>query len=856
MKTDKKGINILFFFTLLLFFQSCSTKKKTWFHRAYHNTTAKYNGYFNANESLKKGIKKLHQKNKDDYTGLISVYPTSELENQKKSSPYMDKAIKKGSIVIQRHSIKVDGKEHCKWIDDNYLMIGKAYFYKANFEEATKAFTYIINEYPSSELVVESKLWLIRSSVGSGDFDAAESYIEDLNNEKKLSKKNKKLFSVVCSDYHVQKGEHEQAIEKLVEAAKTIKSKRERVRINYLLAQIYQNKKEQALARERYEMVLRASPEYEMAFNAKMNLARSLEKGDGSLNKTKQNLLKMTKDDKNTEYLDQIYFTIAEMDLNNNDTASAKENYNLSTTNSVNNNTQKAISFLALANIELEKNQYLLSSQNYDSAVFYMQEQDSRYKATKQQQQILSRLSFHIRTVLLQDSLLVLSKLPKVELDKKINQLIQQEIKKARLKEEEKKAKQQAFFEGARNNRDRFGENTGGGKWYFYNPATLSYGLSEFRKKWGSRKLEDDWRRKNKNSLAEFVEDSIINDSLVAITENRQDPKYYLQIIPKTNKEVSLAKDKIKESLYQAGIIFREDLGKITASTDNFAEIYIRFPEDKEFSPLALYNIYLNENEIPGNKKNEVKNIMLKKYPESLYTKILVNPKYKEEAEQKIAQQAQRYLKVLDMYKNGNYDQVLLKTAPPKKDLKNKYLLLRALAQIKLKKTKDAIRTLQEVSKADSLVYRASKSLISTIEDPSKLEKANETAILGSPYLFRTLAEHMVVVVLPKEGFDVTYFKTLVSDFNTENIGNDVFEISALMLGRDRHLILIKSFGNSQESLEYLGLLSEETKIKNILSNQEHKIMSISYENFAYFYKNKDTENYYKFFINKYNTSD
>ena len=856
MKTDKKIIKILFFFTLLIFFQSCSTKKKTWFHRTYHNTTAKYNGYFNGNESLKKGIKKLHQKNKDDYTSFISVFPTSELENQKKSSPFMDKAIKKGSIVIQRHSIKIDGKEYCKWIDDNYLMIGKAYFYKADFEEAIKTFTYIINEYPSSELAVESKLWLIRSSVGSGDFEAAESYIEDLNNEKKLSKKNKKLFSAVCADYYVQKGEYEQAIAKLIEAANTIKSKREKVRINYLLAQIYQNKKEPALARERYEMVLKASPEYEMAFNAKMNLARSLEKGDGSLKKTKENLLKMTKDDKNAEYLDQIYFTIAEMDLNNNDTASAKENYNLSTINSVDNNTQKAISFLALAKIELAKKQYLLSSQNYDSAVFYMQEQDSRYKTTKQQQQILFNLSFHIRNVQLQDSLLVLSKLPKEELDKKIKQLIEEEIKKARLKEEEKKAQQQAVFEGSRNNRDRFGENTGGGKWYFYNPATLSYGLSEFRKKWGSRKLEDDWRRKNKNSLADFVEDSIRNDSITALTENKQDPNYYLQKIPKTNKDVSLTHDKIKESLYQVGIIFREDLKKITASTDNFAEIYIRYPEDKEYSPLALYNIYLNENETSGDKQNEVKNIMLKKYPKSLYTKILVNPNYKEEAEQKNTQQALGYLKVFEMYKNSNYNQVLSKTKNPSGDLKNKYLLLRALAQIKLKKTKEATKTLQQISKTDTLVYKTSKSLISTIEDPSKLDKANETAILGSPYLFRSLAEHMVVVVLPKEGFDVTYFKTLVSDFNIENIGNDVFEISALMLGRDRHLILIKSFENSEESLEYLRLLSDETKIKNILRNQEHKIMSISYENFAYFYKNKDTENYYKFFINKYNSSD
>ena len=49
------------------------------------------------------------------------------------------------------------------------------------------------------------------------------------------------------------------------------------------------------------------------------------------------------------------------------------------------------------------------------------------------------------------------------------------------------------------NRNEQFGNNTSGGKWYFYNPATLSFGLSEFTKKWGKRKLEDDWRRKNKN---------------------------------------------------------------------------------------------------------------------------------------------------------------------------------------------------------------------------------------------------------------------------------------------------------------------------------------------------------------------
>jgi len=46
---------------MLLFFSSCSTKKKSWINRQYHNTTAKFNGYFNGNESIKLGVKKIHE---------------------------------------------------------------------------------------------------------------------------------------------------------------------------------------------------------------------------------------------------------------------------------------------------------------------------------------------------------------------------------------------------------------------------------------------------------------------------------------------------------------------------------------------------------------------------------------------------------------------------------------------------------------------------------------------------------------------------------------------------------------------------------------------------------------------------
>ena len=47
--------------------------------------------------------------------------------------------------------------------------------------------------------------------------------------------------------------------------------------------------------------------------------------------------------------------------------------------------------------------------------------------------------------------------------------------------------------------------------WYFDNPNTLSFGFSEFNRKWGKRKLEDDWRRSDKKTL---TFDGVLIDTL------------------------------------------------------------------------------------------------------------------------------------------------------------------------------------------------------------------------------------------------------------------------------------------------------------------------------------------------------
>ena len=620
----------LVFLVIILFGFSCSTKKKNWTNRQYHNTTAKYNGYFNGNESLKYGIKKIHKNHRDDYSEIISVFPTGDLVKDGVGNSYMDKAIQKGSIVIQRHSIKVRGREYCKWIDDSYLMVGKAYFYKGEFQEAIKTFSFIKNEYKNNPIRFEASLWLVRGYVEKGDFSSAEQELEELLTNKKLSNKLSKQLSLVAADLYIQKEDYKNAQEELLTATKTIKNKRRKVRLNYILAQLYDYSKNPSQAQKHYQIVLKSSPEYEMAFNAKMNLARSFDAADPDAKKMKAKLLKMARDDKNKEYLDQIYFTIAEMEINSGDTASAIENYKLSALNSIENNSQKSLSFLALGKIHFSKGRYKLAYTNYDSTVFYMQDDFRLYEETNERYLVLKELVFNINTVEMEDSLQTLARLPKSEQKTIIESIIQAEIEKERRAAEEKSLKQQLMYENNRNRggREQFGNKTSGGKWYFYNPATLSFGMSEFRKKWGKRKLEDDWRRKDKKNTVNFEEDTTETTTITEKTENNKDPKYYISQLPNSAEDFYASDTKIKEALYQLGVIYKMDLNRTKLSNDNFLSIFKRYPGDKHYSPLALYNVYVNHQQTKNKKAQKIKSILTTQYPNSLYSQMLSTPNY------------------------------------------------------------------------------------------------------------------------------------------------------------------------------------------------------------------------------------
>ena len=845
-------------FILSAMFFSCSTKKKTWFHRTYHNTTAKYNGYFNGKESLKAGVKKIHKEHKDDYTQILPIFPTGDLKGLKKTHSYMDKAIRKASVVIQKHSIKIKGKEYCKWIDDNYLLLGMGYFYKGENDEAIKTFSFIKTSYKDKKIIQKATVWLIRAYINKGDFMLAKSEIKALERKRILDKKTKIEFLKASSEYYIETNELDLAAKNIEELIKMIKRKSNKVRYYYVLSQIYQQTNRRLDARKLMQKALRASSDYEMTFNAKMTLARLGEGSQKDNKKTLAQLLKMVKDDKNKEYLDQIYFTLGQIYMYDKDTSSAISMFSLSTKNSVNNNSQKAISFLSLAEIQYAKKEYINSSICFDSCIYYMQETNEKFNEVERRAKTINMLANNLAEINLQDSLILLANLPKEELNKIINSRIELEIQREKEKQEINRIRQQAVFDNNKNSGrgQQFGSNTSGGKWYFYNPATLSFGFSEFQKKWGKRKLEDDWRRKNKKTQTGFANDSIKADTTKSIKiENNKNPQYYYSQLPTNKIKKQLAEQKIKEAMYQAGTIFKQELNKYFESTEMFLDLYNRYPKDKQYAPLSLFQSMLNyEEKLDQQKANEIKEKIIESFPNSIYAKMLNGEETVLKGDQE-KEQDRYYMETYELFQSGNYQKVLERTSKIKKEYENpKVKILRAISYARLNDTISAINELQTTlqKQLNKDLENKVNFILTNLRDPSKIKEQNLLVSRQFSYLFDKKETQTSILIIKKSGVDINYLKTLISDFHQKTYPNKPLEISALLIGLENYLLMIKSFDNVDDVLKYNIDLENDESILEQLSRSSYRIMAITDKNFKDFYKKRDLEGYYQFYQKKY----
>ena len=479
-------------------------------------------------------------------------------------------------------------------------------------------------------------MWLARTYGELELLAKAQSALDIIKDEKELPKKfAHDELSAVQADIFIKKGEVDNAVMELERAVDLSKNKDERVRWSFILAQLYQMKGKTQEAIDQYARVTRMNPPYEIAFHAQIFQALASDRtADKKLIRAKLN--KMLKDDKHIDHYDMIHYALADIDLKENKKAEAIEHLITSCVVSTEDTKQKAKSYLKLADIYFDDRSYTNAQKYYDSTSTVIAKEHERYEEILNKAEVLGDLVEQLEIIAFEDSVQKVAAMSDEEREKFIRGL----IKDKEREEAERIAAEEAAREVLVDSRDnKPANNTASGNWYFYDQAQISRGMSEFRKKWGSRKLEDNWRRNDKSGSSIVEEEELTENGGSGKTVETEDApwkneEFYLDGLPMTDSSLTASNEKICEAMYRAGILYKEQLDDLDNAEESFEVLIDRYDEDCTYTPESFYQLYriLVEKErsesyfSAGLGSEGYKKIILNRYPNSDFARLIENP--------------------------------------------------------------------------------------------------------------------------------------------------------------------------------------------------------------------------------------
>ncbi len=888
---------------LLPLIQGCSTQKNTFATRAYHNITSQFNVFFNGNESLKAGELKVEENIEDDFTRLLPVYKASDPSVASMVKSDMDNAIIKASKLIEIHSLTEKPKrkrrrtkryqefaskeEFNPWVDDSYLLMGKAWYYQHNFMSAVDNLSFVVRKYQDGDALHEAQVWLIRSYSELDRFAEAAEVIQAVQNDDNFPRKLERDLAEATAFFYIKQQEYAEAIKFIDIALSKTTWKKQKARLQYIEAQLYEELNKPMLAASAYKKVTRMNPDYRMAFNAKIKAA-GVFSGEGDTEKSKKELRKMLRDKKNVEFRDQIYYALGNIFFKEGSREEAISNYRSSVASSFNNQFQRALSAVTLAEIYFDQQNYRDAQAYYDSAMIIIDDSYPDYQSLSGRYQSLTNLVDNILMVEREDSLQRVALMPETEREALIARLMSEEQERRRNLENLalQGQRDQGYY---RSNRYRMGMGSaagGGGGWYFYNPQTVAYGNVTFKQRWGQRSLEDNWRRSNKGtvSMNEMDETTEATDSseMVVRVEDPLQKSFYTQDLPLNDSLMALSHDRIRDALYNAGKIYKSEFSNYQLSAESFEELIRRYPNNiyQLSAYFDLYDLY----ELMGDaqKAGHYKDIIVTSFPDSKYAQYLVNPNFFIEMEARNDSLNRIYEETFRSYRYGNYRNVIqlasaLKTMQPDSLLVPKIEFMETVAQ----GTQTDIHNFESLLKGYIQKWPKAEpaplageilTLIqdSTLADYQKLvdmgyineEIQNEELLLaenaindefGGKFSYDDDLLHYFVIAYPGSAdIDLNRLKFDIANYNIDHYTKIDFDIESEPLNEKMNLVTVRALGNKEDGLIYHRSIIRKAPVFQSLSDIDYVNFAVSSTNYRQLLADKSVADYLKFFVKNY----
>lgn len=651
------------------------------------NLTAHYNIIFNANQIL--------QQKQDDYAlGFIDSY--SEILNV-----YQDTTATKTTGLDKQLQLAVDKankiiylKDQSHYIGDAYLILGKANYLGGKYFDASEYFSYDIRSFPKeTDVVQEALVWKARTLLYLDQPAQAklvlDTALQNINPKKNITADvyaTKLQYDINVQDYTDGEAMAKQAVH-------YCSSTKQKLRWIFILAQLQELNHNTDDALVNYERIAGSNANFEMAFNAQLNRIRIEDTRNGIKISRMDRLKSLLKNPNNKEFKDQIYYQIGQIYYGDKNINSAIQNYKLSVRNSLKNQNQKGLSYLRIADIDFnDRADYINAKKYYDSTLTTLSPNYPGYALIQKKTNNLQLLTDRLQTISREDTLQMLARLDVKTRQLTIDSMVEREI----LQQQIATSTANANAKNASNTASGTIFNTpGGSNFYFYNSNAVSQGYTDFKRLWGNRKLEDNWRRSNRNS-ADLVTNlntpqntgpAISADPFAKGKNSVTAANYRQQIVqnlPLTPELLARSNLRIFNAYFDIANFYRDILDDKKGAIATYLTILKRFPDNPNQAAIyySLYRLYTGL----GDAKADIyKDKLLKDYSETAFAKVIVDPDYSKKMGDKDAQFNTLYNQIYDLFAHRKYTDVITRVnAVQQQYPNNKYsaqlLYLRAVS--------------------------------------------------------------------------------------------------------------------------------------------------------------------------------
>ncbi|WP_291286392.1 gliding motility protein [Flavobacterium sp.] len=685
----KNTLKYSFFVVFLFFLIACSTKKNTFLARNSHALSTKYNILYNGGIGLDKGLKAIQANNQDNFWKMLPIEKMQIDENfsevEKAKNADFEKAETKATKAIQKHSMNIGGRERNSQIDEAYLMLGKARYYDQRFIPALEAFNYILYKYPNSSNIYTAKIWREKTNMRLGN-DAI--VVKNINLLLKNTDLNKQTFSdanALLAEAYLNLEEKDSAVAKLKIAEKFTKINEDRARYRFILGQMYQEAGIRDSAFYYYDGVIdmnrKADRKYMMHAYAKKAQLFDYKNGDQDLFIEMYN--KLLADRENRPYLDVLFYEMGVFFDKNEEQQDALFFYNKSLGRKSKDPYLTASTYRNIGNMYFKNTNYSVAAKYYDSTLVKLDPKTREFAFIQKNRKNLDNVIKYEAIAKRNDSIIKVYGLSPANRKSYFNDYIaalKEKDEAKRILEEKEKEKLANIDRNTKadggptavNPQAVGGTNPGIGAFnppsgnetaststfYFYNPTTVAYGKLQFKKVWGNRVLDGNWRLSavksaNTAALNDTLNNNDANKLKDTIVIEKYTTDFYEKQLPQTQAAIDSIGVERNFAYYQLGLIYKEKFKEYDLASNKLEQLLKNKPEEKLVLP-AMYNLYKIYQITNPARAESIKSDIITNYPSSRYAQILNNTNAGD-----LASPDKEYQKWYKLYEEEQFDTVL-----------------------------------------------------------------------------------------------------------------------------------------------------------------------------------------------------